>query len=93
MGIRPPKGVILYGPPGTGKTLLAKAVANQVTNKDNNLSKQQETVGEVFSPLDISHFLASRRIGTHSKIFGRWAETREGALPSCRRACSLHSFH
>lgn len=32
-GLQPPKGILLYGPPGTGKTLIAKAVANLLAER------------------------------------------------------------
>ncbi|NXU58616.1 ATAD2 protein, partial [Turnix velox] len=36
--IQPPRGCLFYGPPGTGKTLVARALANECSQKDRKVS-------------------------------------------------------
>ncbi|PSN40096.1 hypothetical protein C0J52_13738 [Blattella germanica] len=36
--IQPPKGVLFHGPPGTGKTLIARALANECSQGDRQVS-------------------------------------------------------
>ncbi|KAL7426174.1 hypothetical protein ACHAXM_000355 [Skeletonema potamos] len=102
IGASPPRGILMHGPPGTGKTLLARAIAGELTRKDDaasclsnnnnnnsNLGQSSNTI-DAFAVCSGSEFVETYVGRGAARVRTLFRKVREDALRNFQKRHRRH---